>query len=81
MSANNMYFAELIDDKWYGWITNAEESMADKESRKLHLVHAESADTLEELERKLNEKWDYTEYGLTTEPQLVKDGFPIEVVA
>lgn len=80
MSANNMYFAKQIDKKWYGWDTMAEQSVADKRTRKLHLVKATVADNLIELELKLK-KDHCAEYGLTTQPLLVKDGFPIEVVA
>lgn len=79
MSANNMYFAKQIDDMWYGWELNAEQSM-EETSVKLRLEDALTAPTLQELEEVLDKRWGYTEYGLTTQPYLAKDGFPIEVL-
>ncbi len=81
MSANNFYFAKQIEDKWYGWDEMAETWQDEGEPVKLHLVRATVADSLQELEQKLdNEGLGYSEYGLTTQPYLPKDGTPIEVV-
>lgn len=83
MSANNFYFAHQVGNKWYGWDEMAEAwgDHNEKNPVKLHLVHATVADTLQELERKLDEQGiGYSEYGLTIQPYLPKDGTPIEVV-
>lgn len=82
MSANNFYFARKIGDKWYGWDEMAEASMMDTSGRVLNIKSADAeADTIEELEHKLDERGlGYAEYGLTTSPYLPKDGTPIEVV-
>ena len=78
-----MQFAKEIDGKWYGWDIMAEAwgDHDEKNPVKLHLVHAEVADTIQELEEKLNDNGlGYAEYGMTTQPYLAKDGTPIEVV-
>lgn len=81
MSANNFYFAKEIDGKWYGWEDMAEESVVDDGVRTMSIKRADAtADTLQELERKLDEICWYCEYGLTTQPYLPKDGTPIEVI-
>lgn len=83
MSANNFYFAKEIDGKWYGWDEMAEAwgDHDEKNPVKFHLVRATTADSLQELEQKLDEQGlGYSEYGLTTQPYLPKDGTPIEVV-
>lgn len=83
MSANNFYFAHQIGDTWYGWDEMAEAWGDHDENNpvKLHLVRAVSANSLQELEQKLDERGiGYSEYGLTTQPYLPKDGTPIEVV-
>jgi hypothetical protein len=83
MSANNFYFAKEIDGKWYGWDEMAEAWGDHDENNpvKLHLVRAVVADSIEELEHKLDDRGiGYSEYGITTHPYLPKDGTPIEVV-
>lgn len=81
MSANNFYFAKEINGKWYGWDEMAETWQEYGKPVKLHLVHATTADSLQELESKLNDKGlGYSKYGITTQPYLPKDGTPIEVV-
>ncbi len=71
-----MVFAKEIDGKWYGWNEMAEESMVDiKHVRKVKLSNAVVADSLQELEEKIG----WSEYGITTQPYLAKDGIPIEV--
>lgn len=84
MSANNFYFAKQIHDKWYGWDEMAEAwGDHDKDHPvRLHLVKADAvADSLTELERQLDDRGiGYSEYGITTQPYLPKDGTPIEVV-
>lgn len=81
MSANNFYFAKEIDGKWYGWDEMAESWKEPGKPIKLHLVRAVVADSIKELEDKLDERGlGYSEYGLTTHPFLPKDGTPIEVV-
>jgi len=82
MSANNFYFAHQIDDTWYGWDLMAE-AWGDHgidNPVKVHLVRAVTANSIHELENKLDEQGLYCEYGLTTQPYLPKDGTPIEVV-
>lgn len=83
MSANNMQFAKEIDGKWYGWDIMAE-AWGDHgidNPVKLSLENATTADSIMELEEKLNEDSILTaEYGITTQPYLIKDGTPIEVV-
>lgn len=81
MSANNMYFAKRINGIWHGWSTDAEESIADDGTRKLYVKKAELAESINDLEERLNGKYMYSEYGLTLRPYLAKDGLPIEVVA
>jgi hypothetical protein len=80
MSANNFYFAKEIDGKWYGWCENAETWKEYGEPVQVSLSTATQAETLSELESKLDERWWYCEYGLTTQPYLPKDGTPIEVI-
>ncbi len=83
MSANNFYFAYQIGNKWYGWDAMAEawgDHNADNPVE-LHFVSAECADSIQELEKKLDERGiGYSEYGITTQPYLPKDGTPIKVI-
>jgi len=81
MSANNFYFAQQIGNKWYGWDEMAETWQDEGKPVKLHLVNAVEAESLQELEDKLQAGGlGYAEYGITTQPFLPKDGTPIEIV-
>ena len=83
MSANNVYYATKIGKMYYGWDIMAEAwgDHDDDHPIKLHLVHAEIADSVTDLQSKLNDAGiGYAEYGITFQPYLPKDGTPIEVV-
>lgn len=96
MSANNVWYAKKVGDKWYGWDLVAEETVGDEGDNARLVVpkirvnnprgHYDSAiasaDSLEELEIALIEDspLGYAEYGLTTQPYLPKDGTPIKVI-
>jgi len=70
MSANNIWLATEIDGKWYGWDETVETVMSDRKEkdhyvRKLHLVRAVTAPTIQKLQKKLgNRMLGYAEYGL-----------------
>lgn len=82
MSANNVYVVHELNGKWYGWDTNAEESMADKDNKRTLLTSKAlvSAPTRHEAEHLL-EATDlyYPEYGYA-HTVLPKDGLPLEFV-
>ena len=70
MSANNIHVATQIDGHWYGWDETAETVASDKKQddhfvRKLHLVRAKEADTVQDLQKELNDNGiGYAEYGM-----------------